>query len=87
MNEVNCSESGEQKASVFGRLVMFLLRPKVAELWHPESPGKKVTITRTWLGRLVKPACFATLGECMKSGIYWKGMNDSVHCPVCGHET
>lgn len=69
--------TGMRERSGVYRLVMFLLRPKVAELWHPESPGMKVTVTRTWIGRLFKPSCFATLGESLKAGIYWKGMNDN----------
>ena len=32
-------------------------------LWHPDSPGMRVPVRRSWLGRLFKPADFATLGE------------------------
>jgi hypothetical protein len=37
------------------------------ELYHPESPGMKITITRSWIGRLSKPKDFATISECCKS--------------------
>ena len=32
-------------------------------LWHPDSPGVRVPVVRGWLGRLFKPAEFATTGE------------------------
>lgn len=32
-------------------------------LWHPDSPGMRVPVMRGWLGRLLKPAEFATAGE------------------------
>ena len=41
----------------------FFLRQRTETLWHPDSPGSKVTVTRTWIGRLLKPTKFATLGE------------------------
>ena len=47
------------------------LRIKTAVLWHPESPGSKVKVTRSWIGRLFKPTAFATLNECMREGITW----------------
>ena len=47
------------------------LRIKTAVLWHPESPGSKVKVTRSWIGRLLKPTAFATLNECMREGITW----------------
>jgi len=53
------------------KLYKLILRPKTARLWHPENPGDKVTVTRTWIGRLFKPSCFATLGEVLKEDIYW----------------
>ena len=52
-------------------MTQFLFRHKTAILWHPESPGCKVEVTRTWIGRLFKPLCFATLTETLKSNIYW----------------
>lgn len=73
------SETG--KRSAVKRLVSWFLRPKTAVLWHPESPGEKVTVTRTWIGRLCKPIAFATLTETMKDGIEWVDMT----CPVCGY--
>lgn len=39
------------------------LRLKSVSVFHPESPGIRVTVTRSWLGRLFKPSDFATLGE------------------------
>jgi len=35
-------------------------------LWHPESPGMKVTVYRNWLQRLLYPKDFATLGEVLR---------------------
>jgi hypothetical protein len=32
-------------------------------LWHPDSPGMRVPVRRSWLGRLFKPVEFATVGE------------------------
>ena len=32
-------------------------------LLHPDSPGMRVLVVRGWLGRLLKPREFATLGE------------------------
>ena len=32
-------------------------------LWHPDSPGMRVPVRRGWIGRLLKPAEFATFGE------------------------
>jgi hypothetical protein len=32
-------------------------------LFHPDSPGMRVPVMRGWLGRLVKPADFATTSE------------------------
>lgn len=36
---------------------------KAMWLWHPDSPGMRVLVVRGWLGRLLKPREFATLGE------------------------
>ena len=85
MNGLSERISAAVKRSFFDRFVMFFLCPKVAELWHPESPGMKVTVTRTWIGRMCKPSAFATLSEALRAGVYWDGMNDEVHCPVCGY--
>jgi len=35
-------------------------------LWHPESPGMKVDVSRNWFQRLMYPKDFATLGESIK---------------------
>jgi len=29
-------------------LYNIVLRPKTVRLWYPDSPGVKVTVTRTW---------------------------------------
>lgn len=34
-------------------------------LWHPESPGVRVTVRRGWLARLLLDKDFATLRECI----------------------
>lgn len=36
-------------------------------LWHPDSPGIKVTVYRGWIKRLFYPREFATLSETLKS--------------------
>jgi len=38
-------------------------RRKPINLFHPESPGIRVTVKRSHLGRLLKDRHFATLGE------------------------
>ena len=43
-------------------------------LYHPESPGMKVKVTRNWLQRLLYPKDFATLTEALKS--YSKDKNE-----------
>lgn len=45
---------------------MDYLKLKTEELHHPESPGMKVTVTRSWIGRLFKNPNFATLSETLK---------------------
>lgn len=40
---------------------------KALWLWHPESPGGRVLVVRGWLGRLLKPRDFATLGEAIEA--------------------
>ena len=40
-----------------------LLRPRKESLFHPDSPGMRVEVERTWVGRLFKPLHFATLDE------------------------
>jgi hypothetical protein len=51
------------RPSAFNRLMFVLLRPRKQWLWHPESPGMKVLVVRTWIGRLLKPDDFATINE------------------------
>lgn len=36
---------------------------KAMWLFHPDAPGDRVLVVRGWLGRLIKPREFATLGE------------------------
>lgn len=43
---------------------IFMVRPDV--VWHPESPGIRVVVYRSVLGRLFKPKDFATLREALK---------------------
>lgn len=50
-----------------------LLRPYKQWLWHADSPGVKVLVVRTWIGRLLKPNDFAT--------IYEKWLIDSPNLP------
>ena len=45
------------------RLVINFFGVRDEELWHPDSPGMRVPTRRSWLGRVFKPAHFATLGE------------------------
>jgi len=53
-------------AGTVRRFVRSVLAPKTQSLFHPESPGVRVEITRTRFGRWFKPADFATLGEMIK---------------------
>lgn len=59
------------------RLVRWLTQPRTALLWHLESPGMRIKVTRTWMGRMFKPADFATLGECIADGAKWERGRDS----------
>lgn len=45
------------------RVLLAVLRPRKQWLWHPDSPGMKVLVVRTWVGRLFKPRDFATIHE------------------------
>lgn len=45
------------------KLLFRLMRPRKQWLWHPESPGVKVLVVRTWLGRLLRSRYFAGLTE------------------------
>lgn len=47
--------------------VRWLFGARTESLFHPDSPGEWVTVTRTRFGRLVKPAHFATLKEAIES--------------------
>jgi hypothetical protein len=49
------------------------LRLKTENLWHPESSGVRVNVTRSWIERIFKPSKFATLSECIIS--YRKPIN------------
>ena len=49
------------------RLVRSFLALRTERLWHPDSPGMRITVTRSRFGRWWKPAKFATLGETIKS--------------------
>ena len=71
-------ESDQEKPTVSSptctALLYGFLRVKTATLWHPESPGVKVTVKRSWIGRIIKPEAFATLGETLKNSIEWKAI-------------
>lgn len=54
------------------RFLHWLLDPRCATLWHPDSPGMRVRVRRTRFGRWLKPSCFATLGECLRDGVGWR---------------
>lgn len=71
--------------STCSALLGFLFDFRSAELWHPESLGEKITVTRSRFGRLFKPSCFATISECLKIGVVWKTMGNHFSCPVCGY--
>lgn len=45
------------------KLAYLLLRPRKQWLWHPESPGMKVLVVRTWIGRLLRNGDFASIFE------------------------
>ena len=54
------------------RFWMWLLDLRRATLWHPDSPGVRVVVIRSRLGRLLKPTAFATTGEVLESEIVWE---------------
>lgn len=47
----------------YQRFLLAVLRPRKQWLWHPNSPGVKVLVVRTWAGRMLKPRDFATTYE------------------------
>ena len=64
-------------AGTVRRFVRSVLATKTQSLFHPDSPGVRVEITRTRFGQWFKPADFATLGEMIK---HYKA-NAGVHTP------
>lgn len=56
-----------------------LLGVRTYLLWHPDSPGVRVKVTRTWIGRVFKPTAFATLSEVLAESGY------DIYCPRCGY--
>lgn len=40
---------------------------RIIEVWHPDCPGTKLRVRRSFLGRLFKPRDFATLSEALRS--------------------
>lgn len=40
----------------------------MVELWHPESPGVRIIVRRSFLGRMFGSRHFATLSECLAAG-------------------
>lgn len=51
---------------MIGKLMLSLRRQPVT-LFHPDSPGVRVTVMRSWFGRLFYSNDFATLGECLRA--------------------
>jgi len=49
------------------RFFNWLFEEKTQELYHPESPGMKLWVTRTRLQSFFRPKDFATLSESIKS--------------------
>ena len=47
----------------FQRFLLVAFRPRKQWLYHPDSPGMKVLVVRTWVGRMLKPRAFATVYE------------------------
>jgi hypothetical protein len=54
-------------ACTLQRIVRWFLDARTERLWHPDSPGMRVTVIRTRFGRWSKSSDFATLGEAIKS--------------------
>ena len=50
-------------ATRLSRAVHWLLRPRKEWLWHPDSPGMRVLVVRTWVGRLLFRSEFASIFE------------------------
>lgn len=42
------------------------MKKTIKLVWHPESPGMKMFVYRTWWQRLWRPKDFATLGEVLR---------------------
>ena len=49
------------------RLIRWFFDARIERLWHPDSPGMRVTVTRTRFGRWFKYSDFAALSETIKS--------------------
>lgn len=47
------------------------MKTKIITVYHPSSPGSKIKVRRSWLGRLFKPKDFATYGEVDR---HWKAV-------------
>jgi len=41
-------------------------------LWHPDSPGMKVSVVRSWWQKTIYPKDFATIDETLKYYAYQK---------------
>ena len=78
------------------RIVSWFFDFRTTELWHPESPGMKVTVTRSRFGRIFKPSAFATLSECLKARHVWRNCGEildngkserRMRCITCHRDT
>ena len=47
----------------WNRFAFWLLRPRKEWLWHQDSPGMRVLVVRTWIGRLIFRSKFNRIGE------------------------
>lgn len=54
---------GEGNTRWYHRLFFTLLRPRKQWVMHEDSPGMKVLVVRTWIGRLLRNPEFSSVGE------------------------
>lgn len=55
--------------SAIRKFWLSLMAYRTETLWHPDSPGMRVTVTRSRFGRLFKPTDFATLTEAINAAM------------------
>ena len=57
----------KELSKLFKKIKKGEIKTKTYILWHPESPGIKIKVKRTFVGKMTKPTHFATLSEAIKA--------------------